>query len=100
MGVHGCAQVCVGVLEYAQVCAGLHGCVLMWMGVREFAQLCVGVRKYVWVCMGVRWSGGINFQNTLLETRFLTSANYNMHPLRIFSIFLLFRLFLQDMNLT
>ena len=39
----------------------------------------------VWVCMGVRVCVCDEFSEYLLETRFLTSANYNPHPLRIFS---------------
>ena len=47
-----------------------------------------------WVCMGVhgcewvRLAGWVwdEFSEYLLETRFLTSPNYNTHPLQIFLI--------------
>ena len=54
-------------------------------------------RRYAWVCgvyagvcgcawLGVSMCGWMwdEFSEYLLETRFLTSANYNTHPLRIF----------------
>ena len=77
MGVHGCAQVYAGMRRCMQVCArvftGVHGCAWVCVGVPGHARLCV-------------WD---EFSEYLLEleTRFLTSANYNMHPLRIFFIY-------------
>ena len=43
---------------------------------------------YEWLRMGVPGGGCIydEFSEYLLETRFLTSANYNTHPLQIFFI--------------
>ena len=57
---------CVGVRGCGRVCAGVHGC--QW------------VSGCVRVCV---WD---EFSEYLLETRFLTSANYNPHPLRIFML--------------
>ena len=54
MGKCGCEKVCALVCMCGWVCAGMHGCV--WYEFSEY----------------------------LLETRFLTSANYNTHPLQIF----------------
>ena len=56
-------------------------------------RVCAGIRRCTWVCVGPRlcsWMwvgvGGWDvFSEYLLETRFLKLANYNMHPLRIFS---------------
>ena len=71
MVVHGCARVCMGVRRCAWVCAGVRGC----------ARVSVGECGCVRVCV---WD---EFSEYLLETRFLTSANYNPHPLRIFTFF-------------
>ena len=79
VGVHGCAQVRTGVHRCAWVCAGVSGSV--WV--------CAGVSGSVWVCQGVR----DELSEYLLETRFLTSANYNPHPLRIFLSFYFYHLF-------
>ena len=54
----------------------MHEQVRVWAGV--CTSVCVGVRGYARVCV---WD---EFSDYLLETRFLTSANYNTHPLRIF----------------
>ena len=63
------------------VCAGVHRC----------AHVCIGVRECVrvwWVCSCVCKCAQVcvrdEFSEYLLETRFLTSANYSTHPLRIF----------------
>ena len=57
LGMCGCALVCGSV----QVYAGMHGC---------------------WVCMGgCVWD---EFSEFLLETRILTSTDFNMYPIRIF----------------
>ena len=45
---------------------------------------CMGVHGYAWVCAGVCVCD--EFSEYLLETRFLTSANYNPHPLGIFFV--------------
>ena len=68
----GCAGVCAGVL----VITGVRGC--EWVGVRRYAEgdvlVCAGVYRCMWD----------EFSEYLMETRFLTSANYNPHPLPIF----------------
>ena len=79
-GMRGCVRVCTGVHRCAWVCAGVSGSV--WV--------CAGVSGSVWVCQGVR----DELSEYLLETRFLTSANYNPHPLRIFFYSLLFIIYL------
>ena len=71
-----CEQVCMGVLWYTQVCRGGPGCV--WK--------CSGV----WVCMGMGGRVWDEFSEYLLETRVLTSADFNMYPIQIFSKFLYF----------
>ena len=40
----------------------------------------------MWVGVGGQWARVVQdeFSEYLLETRFLTSANFNTHPLRIF----------------
>ena len=79
--IHGCVRVCLGVCGCGQVCAGVCGCGFS-VSVRE----CVWVKR---VYAGVHEWVGIHgfvqeeFSEYLLETRFLTSANYNPHPLRI-----------------
>ena len=57
--------------------------------------VCTGVRECVrvwWVCSCVCKCAQVCVQNEfseyLLETRFLTSANYSTHPLRIFLLWL------------
>ena len=88
-----CAQVCLSMRRYVRVCVGVCWCGWVYMS----------VHNCVWVCMGLFgcvWEWWDKYSEYLLETRFLTSANYNTHPLRIFSIFLFFCLFLQYMNLT
>ena len=61
-------------------CVDAYGWVRVWVGGCWCARVCV-------------WDG---FSEYLLETRFLTSANYNPHPLRIFSF--CFTLFFPLMN--
>ena len=48
---------CAGVCGRVQVYAGVHGCAEVWVGV---------------------WD---EFSEYLLETRFLTSADFNMYPI-------------------
>ena len=50
------------------------------------AWVCVGVSGCEWVSVGVSGCVWDEFSEYLLETRFLTSANYNPHPLRIFML--------------
>ena len=65
--------VCVNVQVhgYAWVCGGGPGYV--WK--------CSGVCIYTWVCTGCVWD---EFSEYLLETRVLTSADFNTYPIRIF----------------
>ena len=63
--------VCAGVHRCAHVCIGVRECVRVW-------RVCSCVCKCVQVCVRDE------FSEYLLETRFLTSANYSTHPLRIF----------------
>ena len=74
-----CAQVCAGVRRFVQVCTG----VLVCTSVSWCAQLYLGVSKCAQVCMCVCGCVWDEFSEYLLETRFLTSANYSTHPLRI-----------------
>ena len=64
MGVIGCVQVCAGLLRYVRMCAGVFKCKWVQMGVHQ----------YVWD----------EFSEYLLETRVLTSADFNTYPIRIF----------------
>ena len=54
-------------------------CTCVCVGVRENL-FCKSVCRCMWVGLGV-WD---EFSEYLLETRFLTLVNYNMHPLQIF----------------
>ena len=60
------------------MCAGVNGCV----------QVCAGVYRCVWD----------EFSEYLLETRFLTSANYNTHLLRIFFLEFSYSLMIYDFD--
>ena len=67
----GCVWLCYGcVLWYGQVCRGGPGCV--WK--------CSGV----WVCTGMGRCVWNEFSEYLLETRVLTSVDFNDYPIRIF----------------
>ena len=68
--------VCMGVCECAQVCMGGPGCV--WK--------CTHVCGYTWVCIGKGDCVWDEFSEYLLETRVLTSADFNTYPTRIFLI--------------
>ena len=101
--MHGCVQVCKGVCGvggwYVVICAGVYRCV---QGVCKCAQVCMGVLWYaqvcrggpgcvwkssgVWVCTGMGGCVWDEFSEYLLETRVLTSADFNMYPIRIFII--------------
>ena len=74
-GVRGCMQMCAGMPQCGMVCADVHGCVRVFTGLCVYARVFVGMHGCVWD----------EFSEFLLETRFLTSANYNIHPLRFFS---------------
>ena len=76
VSVRRCAWVCTGV----QVCTSVRWCVRLCLGVSKCAQVCMCVCGCVWD----------EFSEYLLETRFLTSANYDTHPLRIFNIYINF----------
>ena len=71
-----------------------HKCVWVIMGGR--VQVFTAMRSYAWLHTGVSGCAQVRicvwdeFSEYLLETRFLTSANYNTHPLRIFFIGLWF----------
>ena len=60
VGVDGYARVCMGVHRCAQKCAEVHGC----------------LQLYVWD----------EFSECLLETRVLTSADFNTYSVRFFFI--------------
>ena len=76
-----CALVCAGVRRCARVCTGVR----VYTSVRCCARLYLGVSKCAQVCMCVCECVWDEFSEYLLETRFLTSANYSTHPLRIFN---------------
>ena len=68
VGLHKCA----GVYKCSLLCAAMPGC------------------KQVSICVCVCvWD---EFSEYLLETRFLTSANYDTHPLRIFGLYYILKL--------
>ena len=67
MGVCKCAWVCVGGPGYVWKCSGV--CIYTWCA-------------QVWVC-GWVWD---EFSEYLLETRVLTSADFNTYPIQIFSM--------------
>ena len=66
VSVNGYALVCVGVLGWAWVCVKVFRCVHIHMGVHRYG--CGGGCEY------------------LLETRVLTSADFNTYPIQIFSM--------------
>ena len=99
-GMPGCFWVCTGVRRCAagvcgcvhrseRVCLGVHGCV------HGCVRVYGGVPGYTWVYLGVRWCPGVcgyawvyacvwdEFSEFLLETRVLTSADFNIYPIRI-----------------
>ena len=47
---------------------------------------CVQVCEYAWVCTGIRRCVWDEFSEYLLETRVLTSADFNTYSIRIFMI--------------
>ena len=62
--VHGCERVCAGVCECVWVCTVVCG----------GAWGCMDVHRYVWD----------EFSEYLLETRVLTTADFNTYPIRNF----------------
>ena len=60
------------------------GGTFMVLSVLECAMVCAGVCGSAWVSVSVCVWDEFSEYLLELETRFLTSANYNMHPLRIF----------------
>ena len=60
MGMRGCVGVGLGMCGSVQVCAYTHGCAQVWV-----------------------WD---EFSEYLLETRVLTSADFNTYPIQIFSM--------------
>ena len=64
-----CAQVCAGMHRCERVCVGMCRCA-------QCAQVCVGICG-LWECAQVC----VEYP---LETRVLTSADFNMYPIRIF----------------
>ena len=61
-----------------------YSCAWVWSGVRRSALVCADVCG--WVCSsvcGYKWVWD-EFSEYLLETRVLTSADFNMYPIRIF----------------
>ena len=95
VGVLECAQVCMGVCRYARVCVGMPECARVCEVVDGYAWVCVGVHRCVRVCTGMRWCvRGYawvyacvwdEFSEFLLENRVPTSADFNTYPIRIFS---------------
>ena len=88
LSVHGCVQVCTDVCGYARACVGVYMC----------AQVCMGVPGFVQVFVGV-WAGCVcgsaqvcvrEFSEFLPENRVLTSADFNMYPIRIFFLYYYF----------
>ena len=69
-----CAWVCPRICGSVQVCAIVCGYTLV------FVLVCIGVCGYARVCACV-WD---EFSEFLPETRVLTSADFNMYPVRIF----------------
>lgn len=68
----GCESVSLGMSGCALVCGSGPGCV----------QVSVEVFRCMRVCMGGRvWN---EFSEFLLETRILTSADFNTYPIQIF----------------
>ena len=56
----------------------------MCEGVHRCAQACVGVFMYMQVCMDMNGCAWEEFSEYILETRVLTSADFNTYPIRIF----------------
>ena len=86
-----CARLYAGVCAYTYICMGVHRSALECMGV------CAGVRWFVQEYAGVyrsarEFTGVREFSEFLPENRVLTSADFNMYPIRIFfSLLILYR---------
>ena len=81
------AWVCVGICRCVRVCAGVHGHAWLCTDVQRCAWVCPCVCRCALVCMGVHGYEQVcvgEFSEYLLETRFLTSADFNTYPIQIF----------------
>ena len=56
------------------------------MGVYGYVRVCAGVRSCAWGCVDVHRYVWDEFSEYLLETRVLTSADFNTYPIQIFLI--------------
>ena len=73
----GCVQMCVGG-------ASVSRCAWVCFGICRGGPGCVWKCSGVWVCMGMGGRVWDEFSEYLLETRVLTSADFNTYPIRIF----------------
>ena len=75
------------------VCAVVCRCVFIYIYMHGCAQECLGAQEYAGVYRSVRVFAGVReFSEFLPENRILTSADFNMYPIRIFaSLLLLYR---------
>ena len=81
-GVCGCGWVCTGVGRCSRVCVGVRGCA--GGGVHRCAWVWEGVgRRGVRGCALVYACVWDEFSEFFLETRVLTSADFNIYPIRI-----------------
>ena len=79
----GCVQVCAGVCRR---CASVRRCAWVCFGMSRCAEVGLGVWKFsgVWVWTGMGGCVWDEFSEHLLETRVLTSADFNTYPIQIF----------------
>ena len=97
-GVHGCLWVCGGVRLCSLVCPVVSRCVRVCAWGCECARVCMSmlcphvclcvqvcVCEYAWACSGKCEFVWDEFSEYLLETRDLTSVDFNTYPIRIFS---------------
>ena len=82
IGVCRCALVCMGVCGYVWVSIGVQGYALVCTGVLWCAGVCGGMFRCMRICMGVHGCVWDVFSEYHLETRVLTSANFNMYPIQ------------------
>ena len=66
------------------VFASVQGCVQVCTVVRGCAWVCEGMRGHVWACELV-FTGVREFSKFLPENIVLTSADFDMYPIRFFS---------------
>ena len=71
----------VGMLSCVRVCAGVHGCMLVRASVLGCVQVCMSMHGFLWVCAMVCIGVWDEFSEYLLETRVLTSADFNTYPI-------------------